>query len=147
VRIALASDHGGFVHKDILAQYLEDEGHEVIDFGTGNATESVDYPDYARKVTEAVVKGEADRGILLCGTGIGMAIAANKTKGIRAANVVSPEFAKLARRHNDANVLALSGRFIDIDTNKRIVDVFLATDYENGRHQNRLDKVTEIEND
>lgn len=147
MRIALASDHGGFVHKDILVQYLKDEGHEVIDFGTRSATESVDYPDYARKVTDAVAKGDADRGILVCGTGIGMAIAANKTKGIRAANIVSPKFAQLARRHNDANILALSGRFVDIDMNKRIVDVFLTTDYEKGRHQNRLDKVTEIEND
>lgn len=141
MRIAIGSDHAGFPHKDALIVYLTEKGHEVVDFGAENAVDSVDYPDFAQAVARAVAGGEADRGILVCGTGIGMAIAANKVAGVRAANVVSPEFAALARQHNDANVITISARFVDLATNGAIVDAFLETPFEGGRHQGRVDKM------
>lgn len=142
MRIAFASDHAGFPHKDILAQMCRDLGHDVVDLGPDSGDNSVDYPDYAFPVAEMVGRGEADRGVLVCGTGIGMSIAANKVPGIRAVNVTIPEFAILSREHNNANVITLSGRFIDIETNKEILKNFLSTEFAGGRHQNRLDKVT-----
>lgn len=146
MRIAFASDHAGFPHKDILAQMARDLGHEVLDFGPDNAENSVDYPDFASLVGNAVASGEADRGVLVCGTGIGMAIAANKIPGVRAANILRPDFCELAREHNNANVITLSGRFIDIDVNKEILNVFLTTEFAGGRHQRRVDKMTALEN-
>lgn len=119
-----------------------DLGHDVVDLGPDTDENSVDYPDYAFLVAEMVANGEADRGILVCGTGIGMSIAANKVPGIRAVNCTIPEFAILSREHNNANVITLSGRFIDIETNKEILQNFLTTEFAGGRHQNRLDKVT-----
>jgi ribose 5-phosphate isomerase B len=144
MRVAIASDHGGFEQKQELAAYLRDQGHEVEDLGPGNS-ESVDYPDYALLVARAVTKGRAQRGVLVCGTGIGMAIAANKLPGIRAANVTAPQFATLAREHNDANVLALSGRFVASDLNKQILQAFLETPFAEGRHARRVAKIRELE--
>ena len=143
-RIAIASDHGGFACKQQLAAWLDERGYEVEDLGT-HSDESVDYPDFALPACERVVSGQAECAILVCGTGIGMAIAANKVAGIRAANVTSEPFAALARQHNDANVLTLSGRFVSLEENERIVETFLATGFEAGRHERRIAKIARIE--
>ena len=139
-RIALASDHGGFEQKESLKTWLISQGHSVKDLGTGSDA-SVDYPDYAYAVAKVVKKGEADLGILVCGTGLGMAIAAGKVAGIRAVAVTSVEFARLAREHNDANVLCLSGRFVDDALNKNICTAFLTAEFEEGRHTRRVAKL------
>lgn len=144
MRISIASDHAGFEQKQQLVEYLKGLGYEVTDRGP-DTDERVDYPDYAVKVAMDVSFKRDDFGILVCGTGIGMSIFANKIVRVRAANVTIPEFAELARAHNDANVLCLSGRFIDIETNKKIVDTFLATEFEGGRHAQRLAKLLPIE--
>ncbi|MCL2525985.1 MAG: ribose 5-phosphate isomerase B [Coriobacteriia bacterium] len=138
-RIAIASDHGGFEQKESLKPWLVQQGYSVKDLGPDNEA-SVDYPDYAHIVAKLVARGEADAGILVCGTGLGMSIAANKVKGIRAVPVTTPEFAQLAREHNDANVLCLSGRFVDDASNKHIVQEFLTTDFAEGRHARRVAK-------
>lgn len=142
--IAIGSDHGGFEQKQCLVSYLEEQGHEVRDFGT-DSDESVDYPDFAAPVAHAVADGEVDCGILVCGTGIGMSICANKVEGVRAANVTTPQFAELAREHNDANVVALSGRFVPLEVNEQIIDVFLATEFAGGRHARRVGKIDELD--
>lgn len=147
MRVAIGSDHAGYDQKVRLEAHLKAQGHEVIDFGTGNSEDSVDYPDFGIAVGRAVAKGEAERGVLVCGTGIGISIAANKVRGVRAANVTDPEFAKLARQHNDANVVAVSGRFVPVTVNEEIVDTFLATAFEGGRHGRRIDKITEVESE
>lgn len=147
MRVAIGSDHAGYDQKVRLEAHLKAQGHEVIDFGTGNSEDSVDYPDFGIAVGRAVAKGEAERGVLVCGTGIGISIAANKVRGVRAANVTDPEFAKLARQHNDANVVAVSGRFVPVTVNEEIVDAFLATAFEGGRHGRRIDKITEVESE
>ena len=139
-RIALASDHGGFDQKASLLPFLVGRGYSVKDMGPEN-TASVDYPDYAHIVAKLVATGEAEVGILVCGTGLGMAIAANKAPSIRAVSVTSLEFARLAREHNDANVLCLSGRFVDDATNKNIVETFLTTDFGGDRHARRVAKL------
>jgi ribose 5-phosphate isomerase B len=144
MRIAIASDHAGFGQKAELAEHLRRSGVDVIDHGPGSA-ESVDYPDYAGPVAADVAHGRADMGVLVCGTGIGMAIAANKVRGVRAANVTSPAFAMLARQHNDANVLTLSARYIEPGTNKEILDAFIATEFEAGRHELRVAKMMALE--
>lgn len=144
MRISIASDHAGFEQKEALAAYLVSAGHEVHDLGPFS-DDRVDYPDYAQLVAESIIDGEAERGVLVCGTGIGMAIAANKIRGIRAANVTSPEFAELAREHNDCNVVTVSGRFVSLDQNERILDVFLATDFGGGRHAGRVEKMMALE--
>lgn len=144
MKIGIASDHAGFEEKELLIPYLKDLGYTVIDFGPKNA-DRVDYPDYAEVVASAVANGEVERGILVCGTGIGMAIAANKIDGIRAANAINPEFAALAREHNDANIITLSGRFVDDATNKEIVETFLITEFGGGRHANRVAKIMNLE--
>lgn len=146
LRIALASDHGGFEQKEELRPWLEDLGFTVDDFGC-DSEESVDYPDYAERAARAVAQGDDDYGILVCGTGIGMMIAANKVAGIRAANLTSPEFAKLSREHNDANVATLSGRFTSLEDNKSIIETFLDTDFAGGRHARRVEKIMTIENE
>jgi len=146
MRVALGSDHAGYEHKQRIKGFLEGKGVEVTDLGTYSAEESVDYPDFAEKVGEAVVGGDAELGVLVCGTGIGMAIAANKVDGIRAANVTDPEFAKLARAHNDANVITVSGRFVDPEVNEQIIEAFLATPFEGGRHERRVNKINGMEN-
>lgn len=142
--LSLGSDHAGFEQKQALVSYLADKGYEVIDRGP-DSDDRVDYPDYAARVAHDVAQGRADRGILVCGTGIGMALAADKVAGIRAANITSPEFAALCREHNDANVITLSGRFIDLETNEKIVDVFLTTDFAGGRHAQRVAKIMELD--
>ena len=144
MNISIASDHAGFEQKTALAAYLRELGHQVTDLGP-DTDERVDYPDFAALVARDVAAGTAERGVLVCGTGIGMAVAANKVQGIRAANVVTPEFAALAREHNDANVVALSGRFVDAETNRRILDAFLSTDFGGGRHAGRVEKIAALE--
>ncbi|HEY7791045.1 MAG TPA: ribose 5-phosphate isomerase B [Vicinamibacterales bacterium] len=144
MRIALGADHAGSALKRTLIQRLEARGLLCDDFGTDSEM-SVDYPDYARQVAQTVAGGGADRGILICGTGIGMAIAANKVPGVRAALVGDLESAKLCREHNDANVLALGARITAPDTAVAIADLFLATGYAGGRHQRRLDKIAALE--
>lgn len=145
MRIVIGSDHAGFDQKQRLATYLAEKGHEVRDVGTSNAEESVDYPDFALAAARAVADGEADFGVLVCGTGIGMAVAANKVAGVRAANVTDPEFAKLAREHNDSNVVTLSARFVPVQVNETIVDEFLGTEFGGGRHAGRVAKITAAE--
>jgi len=145
MRIALGSDHAGFEQKNRLVEELTRDGYDVIDVGCADGVGSVDYPNYAVAASRHVTDGTADRAILVCGTGIGMAMTANKLPGIRAANATTPQFAQLARQHNDANVLTLSGRFVDAATNSAIAHTFLSTDYEGARHQQRLDKIAELE--
>lgn len=144
MRIAIASDHAGFEQKQQLVPFLTELGHEVSDLGPDSA-DRVDYPDYAVKVAHAVAAGEADRGVLICGTGIGMALAADKVRGIRAATITSPEFADLSRRHNDLNVIALSGRFVSLEENERILKVFLVSEFEGGRHAQRVAKIMQLD--
>jgi ribose 5-phosphate isomerase B len=145
MRIVIGSDHAGFDQKQRLAGYLAEAGHEVLDVGTKDAETSVDYPDFALAAGRAVAAGEADFGVLVCGTGIGMAIAANKVAGVRAANITDPEFAKLAREHNDANVVTLSARFVPVQTNEEILDAFLSTEFGGARHAGRVAKITAAE--
>ena len=144
MKVSIASDHAGFEEKELLVGYLESLGHEVVDRGPEN-DDRVDYPDFAVIVARDVVAGEAERGVLVCGTGIGMAVAANKVDGIRAANVTSPEFAQLARKHNDANVVTVSGRFVTDEVNRAIVKAFLETDFAGGRHAGRVQKIMALE--
>ena len=145
MRIAIGADHGGFEQKQELAAYIANElGCEVEDMGC-DSTESVDYPDYAAPVARAVAEGSADFGVLVCGTGIGMAIAADKIDGVRASSITTPAFAELFRQHNNGNVVCLSGRFVDLDVNKKIVKIFLTTAFEGGRHEGRIAKITALE--
>ena len=146
MRVALGADHAGVQLKDAVRSLLESKGIEVQDVGTSGVESSVDYPDYAATVGQAVAAGQAELGILVCGTGLGMAIAANKIAGVRAAAVVDVESARLAREHNDANILALGARVTPADVALKIVDTFLGTPFAGGRHQRRLDKITAIEN-
>jgi ribose 5-phosphate isomerase B len=144
MRIALGADHAGVALKEEVKRLLVERGVDAVDFGTESSS-SVDYPDYAAKVAEAVAAGGCDRGILLCGSGLGMAIAANKVAGIRAVPVVDEIAAKLSREHNDANVLALGARLTPPTVARRIVNVFLDTPFAGGRHQQRIDKITNLE--
>ena len=145
MRVAIGADHGGFEQKQELARYLAEElGCEVVDMGT-DSTESVDYPDYAEKVARAVGQGEVERGVLICGTGIGVSLAADKVAGVRASSITSVPFAELFRQHNNGNVVCLSGRFVDLDVNKAIVKTFLETPFEGGRHQQRVDKIMALD--
>ena len=146
MQISSASDHAGFEQKQALVGYLASKGHDVIDRGP-DCDDRVDYPDYAARVAHDVVDGMAERGVLVCGTGIGMAVAANKIDGIRAANVTSPLFAALAREHNDANVVAVSGRFVDESVNREILDAFVSTSFGGGRHAGRVEKIAALENE
>ncbi len=139
-KIAVAADHAGYEFKDALASYLREKGYDVIDLGT-NSPDSVDYPVYAKKLCSSVLSGECEKGILVCGTGIGMSIAANRNKGIRAALCTIPEYARLAREHNNANVLCLGARFVGFDEAVKITDVFLNTEFLGGRHQNRVNQL------
>lgn len=144
MKVSIASDHAGFDEKVLLVDYLKELGCEVFDRGPEN-DDRVDYPDYAALVARDVVEGVAQRGVLVCGTGIGMAIAANKVDGIRAANVTSPEFAALSREHNDANVVTVSARFVDDSVNRAIVKAFLETEFGGGRHAGRVEKIMNLE--
>ena len=143
-RIAIGSDHAGFSVKETIRKYLESAGYSVSDLGTFSE-ESVDYPDYGKAVAERVVSKQADLGIAVCGSGIGISIAANKVPGIRAALAHDVNTARLAREHNDANVLALGGRIVTSEAAIEMVQVFLNTAYLGGHHQRRLDKITAIE--
>ena len=140
MRIAIASDHAGFVQKDPLAEYLRAQGHEVVDCGP-DSDERCDYPDYADKVARRVARGEVDRGVLICGTGLGIAMTADKVAGVRATPIQTVEFARLAREHNDANVIGLSGRFVSLEDNEKILDAFLTTEFGGGRHTGRVEKI------
>ncbi|HEY0545573.1 MAG TPA: ribose 5-phosphate isomerase B [Pyrinomonadaceae bacterium] len=146
MKIALASDHAGYAQKERLKPLLEELGLEVEDFGTVSE-ESVDYPDYARKVALAVARGEAEQGVLVCGSGTGMAITANKVQGVRAAVAWSEETARLARQHNDANVLALGARTTPTEEIPKIVRAWFAQKFDGGRHAARVEKIKEIEKD
>ncbi len=145
MKIAIGCDHGGFTHKKIISEHLKSLGYEICDFGI-HEEKSVDYPDIAVKVCRSIVSGECERGILVCGTGIGMSIAANKFKGIRAAACSEHFSAKYTRLHNNSNVLCLGGRVIGIGTALELAEIFVKTDFEGGRHQNRINKISEIEN-
>ena len=140
MRIALGADHAGYELKDELRRQLTAAGHTVVDFGTDNAA-STDYPDYARQVARSVADGAAERGILVCSTGVGMSIAANKVHGVRAALAFNPDEVKLTREHNDANVLALGARYVDSVTAGELVKIFLETPFEGGRHAGRTAKI------
>lgn len=144
MKIAIGSDHAGYQLKEQIIAFLTNENYEVIDQGTYE-TISVDYPDYATKVAKMVKAKEADFGILICYTGIGMSIAANKFKGIRAALVCNLENASLTRQHNDANILCLSSKDIPIDLAKKMIEVFLTTSFLGERHERRVDKINQIE--
>lgn len=145
MKIAIGSDHGGFSVKEIAKPHLEKLGYEVIDFGT-NTPDSCHYPIYAEKVARAVASGEADKGILICGTGIGMSIAANKVKGIRAAAVSDCFTAQATREHNDSNIICLGERIVGPGLAMRIVDTWLEASFQGGRHQVRVDMISELEN-
>ena len=144
MRVALGADHAGVVLKNSIKQLLDERGIAYTDFGT-DSTESVDYPDYATLVANSVASGAHDRGILVCGSGIGMAIAANKVAGIRAAPVVDEASARLSREHNNANVLALGARLTAQDLAWHLVEVFLDTPFGGGRHQRRIDKIAALD--
>ena len=144
-KIALACDHGGYEHKEAIKDFLIAEGYVVKDFGV-YSTDSQDYPDFIYPAAKSVVAKENDKGIVICGTGIGASITANKVKGIRCALVTSMEVAQLTREHNDSNILALAGRTTDLDTNLAIVSKWLETDFsEDERHSRRIQKLAEIE--
>lgn len=143
MRIALAADHAGYVLKDELAHWLREQGHEVSDLGT-NSAESVDYPEYGARLARAVASGDADRGIAICGSGIGIAIAVNREPKCRCAQVNEPLSAELARTHNDANVLALGARLIGSDMARACVVAFLDTEFAGGRHQRRVDQLSQL---
>jgi ribose 5-phosphate isomerase B len=144
MRIAIASDHAGFALKSQLCVKLRQEGHDVSDYGT-NSAEACDYPDFAAKVAQSVAAGNSEKGILVCYTGVGMSIAANKVPGIRAALGTCPEEVQLVRQHNDANVLTLGAKFITEPDAEKLVDVFLGTEFEGGRHARRVAKITALE--
>lgn len=144
--IALGSDHAGFPLKEHIKRYLENKGIPVSDLGCGG-TDAVHYPDYGEKVALAVAGGRAERGVAVCGTGVGIAIAANKVPGVRAAVCVNGYMARMARLHNDANVLALGARVIGAGVAEEIVDLFLETPFEGGRHRTRVDMFARIEKD
>ncbi len=145
MKIALGSDHGGFALKEELIPFIKGLGYELTDLGCADES-SCDYPDYGIKVAEAVAKGEYERGILICGTGIGISIAANKVKGIRCALCTDATMARLTREHNDANVLAMGGRILGVELAKDVVLAFLSTEFSKGeRHQNRINKITAYE--
>ena len=144
MKIAVGCDHGGLEHKNAIAEHLKSEGFEVEDFGIYE-NKSVDYPEIALKVTNSIKNGENELGILVCGTGIGMSLAANKVNGIRAPACSEHFSAKYTRLHNNSNILCLGGRVIGIGTALELCDIFVNTEFEGGRHQRRIDMITEIE--
>jgi ribose 5-phosphate isomerase B len=144
MRISIGADHRGYGLKDKLIPWLKAEGYDVADEGAAT-TDSVDYPDYAAKVAEKVAHGEADRGILVCATGVGMCITANKVHGVRATTCADEDVARLSRQHNDVNVLCLSGDRLDEPAAKRILDIWLETEFEGGRHARRVEKIADLE--
>lgn len=145
MKIAMGNDHSAIELKNIIKEFVESKGYEVIDFGT-NTPESCDYPVFGEKVGRAVASGEADLGIVICGTGVGISLAANKVKGIRACVCSEPYTAKLSRMHNNSNVLAFGARVVGSEMAKMITEEWLDAKYEGGRHQRRVDMLMEIEN-
>jgi ribose 5-phosphate isomerase B len=146
MRVAIGSDHAGYDLKQAVGPMLRDAGHEVIDVGTeGGPDESVDYPVYAYRAAHLVADGDADRAVVVCGSGVGVSIAANKVDGVRAVNGHDAEEAEMSRRHNDANVLTLAGRRLSADDAAPIVATFLNTDFEAGRHERRVSEISELE--
>ena len=143
MRIALAADHAGYALKDELVAWLREDGHEVLDLGT-NGPDSVDYPDYGARLASAIAAGNAERGIVVCGSGIGISIAVNRNPACRCARVDDPLSARLAREHNDANVLALGARLIGGDMARACVAAFLGSDFAGGRHQRRVDMLSTL---
>lgn len=146
MRIAIASDHAGYELKRALAPKLREHGHELDDLGT-DSTESVDYPDFAERAARMVAGGEADRAVIVCGSGVGVSIVANKLDGVRAVNAHDPDEAEMSRRHNDANVITLAGSRLGADQAGAIVERFLETGFEGGRHARRVGKITGVERD
>lgn len=144
MKIAIGADHAGFSLKESLREALAKKGLEIVDFGTGSS-ESTDYPDYAEKVAKAVAAGEVDRGLLVCSTGVGMSIAANKVHGVRAALAYNTEEVGLTRAHNDANVLAIGAKYTSPGQAEEMVDVFLDTPFDGGRHERRVQKMMALE--
>lgn len=144
MKIVLASDHGGFELKEAIKKHLIKKGYDINDIGV-NDTKSVDYPDYGKKAALMVAGKEADRGIIICGTGIGISIAANKVKGIRCALCTNEYMARMSRMHNNANMLAIGGRVTGVGLAEDMVDVWLSTEFEGGRHEIRVNKIMDIE--
>ncbi|MAX09546.1 MAG: ribose 5-phosphate isomerase B [Candidatus Marinimicrobia bacterium] len=143
MKISIASDHAAYNEKQEIIKYLLDKRLDILDLGT-NSEESVDYPIFGQRVAESIIDKKVDRGIVICGTGIGISIAANRYKNIRATLCNTPEHAEMARKHNDSNVLALGGRTTNLDDLKSIVDVWLSTDFEGGRHQKRINLIEKV---
>lgn len=143
--LAIGSDHAGYEMKEEIKKYLEEKGYEVKDYGT-NSTESCDYPEFGEKVGRAVASGECEEGVLVCGTGIGISLAANKVKGIRAAVCSEPVSARLAKQHNNANIIAFGARIVGMEEAKGIVDAFLSAEFLGGRHEKRVNMISDIEN-
>ena len=144
MKIAIACDHGALALKEAVKAHLTERGLECVDFGTFTK-DSCDYPDFARPAAEAVASGACERGIVMCTTGIGVSITANKVHGIRCALLSDPVSARLTREHNDANVITLSGRFVPLEENERILDTFFATDFGGGRHAGRVEKIMALD--
>jgi ribose 5-phosphate isomerase B len=144
MKIAIGADHAGFSLKETLRRRLAGEGYEVVDFGTGSA-ESCDYPDFAQSVARDVAQGRSDRGILVCSTGIGMAMAANKVHGVRAAPAQNDDEVRFTREHNDANVLTLGAKYMDAPRAMELIDIFLKTEFAGGRHARRVAKIAQLE--
>lgn len=145
MKLAIGCDHGGFELKEAVREYLDQHGVAYEDFGTYN-TDSVDYAPIAAKAARAVAEGRADMGVLICSTGLGISMAANKVKGIRAAVCTNEFCAEMTRRHNNANILCMGGMVVDRETALKILDVFLNTEFDGGRHQRRIDQIAQIEN-
>lgn len=143
MKIAAGADHAGYALKQAVVRRLRAQGHEVVDVGTTDAETSVDYPDYAHRVAAAVASGEVERGILVCGTGLGVCMTANRHKGVRAAPCATPYLAEMSRRHNDANILCLAGRILSEDEASAITEVWMATPFEGGRHLRRVAAIDE----
>ncbi|HWC95308.1 MAG TPA: ribose 5-phosphate isomerase B [Candidatus Sulfopaludibacter sp.] len=144
MKIAIAADHAGFALKEQVRRKLAEDGHEVVDFGT-NSADSCDYPDYAQPVAREVGQGRSDRGILVCSTGIGMSIAANKVEGVRAAPAQCEDEVRLTREHNDANVLTIGAKYLDEGQAMELIHVFLETEFTGGRHARRVAKIAQLE--
>lgn len=145
MKLAIGSDHAGFELKEEIKKYLEEKGYEMKDYGT-YSNESCDYPEFGEKVGCAVASGECEEGVLVCGTGIGISLAANKVKGVRAAVVSEPVSARLSKQHNNANIIAFGARIVGLEEAKGIVDAFLGAEFLGGRHEKRVNMISEIEN-
>ena len=144
MKIAIASDHAGYELKEYIKALLQDKGHEIHDFGTDDSDTSVDYPDHGRPAALSVAQGQNRRAVLVCGTGLGMSMTANRIPGIRGALCHNEYTAEMARKHNDANVLIMGGRILDQDQARKILDVWLETDFEGGRHQRRIELIDTV---